>query len=323
MENNFILKEVIGDLVNGEKSLVGALMKLQYFAALTDNHMLIDFVLHELNGYPQGVILPEYRKAVNTIRVDLQFGEAAYSNLEIPLELIDEQYREVLRVHPIIQSVAVLENKMALSRDKEQGQLLSMEIPMVHWKLLQRAAGKLYKNEYYRADVVGARLLTNADIIPKALTAIRSRLLSFVIEISKSFGYNIEIDSFNKTQGANNEKLTSLFMNTVINNQGDGNLINTGTAANIDATINISKGDKEQFSHGLKSLGVEDSDIVEINQIIEEEADSFETKSLGDKSIDWITKVSGKALKGIGSISKGVTSSVLADLVKQYFGIPL
>ncbi|MGJ1525560.1 hypothetical protein ACR79H_07865 [Sphingobacterium spiritivorum] len=324
MENNFILKEVIGDLVNGEKSLVGALLKLQYFAALTENETLADFVSNELNGYSQGVDLPEYRKAVNSIRADVQFGDSTYPNLEIPFELIDEQYRDVLRVHPIIQSVSVLENKVAINRTGDKpSQLLVMEFPMIYWELVQGAAEKLYKSEFYRAQVVGARLLTNADIVPKALTAIRSRLLTFVIETSKSFGYNVEIESFNKTQETNNEKLTNLFMSTVINNQGDGNLINTGTSSKIDAKINVSKGNVAQLADALKRLGIDSDDIDEIHEIVKEEADSFKTKSLGDKTIDWITKVSGKALKGVGSIAKGATSSVLADLVKKYFDIPL
>lgn len=324
MENSFILKEVIGDLVNSETSLVGALLKLQYFAALTENETLTDFVSNELNGYSQGVDLPEYRKAVNSIRADVQFGDSTYPNLEIPFELIDEKYRDVLRMHPIIQSVSVLENKVVINRTgNKPSQLLSMEFPMIHWEIVQRAAEKLYKSEFYGAQVVGARLLTNADIIPKALTAIRSRLLTFVIETSKSFGYNVEIESFNKTQETNNEKLTNLFMSTVINNQGDGNLINTGASSKIDANITISKGNVEQLTNELKKLGIDSDDIEEIHQIVEEEADSFETKSLGEKTIDWVTKVSGKALKGVGSIAKGATSSVLADLVKQYFGIPL
>lgn len=324
MEDNFILKEVINDLVNAEKSLVGPLLKLQYFAALTENSSLMDFVLSELNGYSKMGDLPEYRKAVNMIRADIQFGDTTYPGREIPIELIDEEYREVLRMHPILQSVSILEGKIEFARSAEKrSQLLSMELPMVQWSLLQNAAKKLYRTEFYTAQVVGARLLANADILPKALTAIRSRLLSFVVEISKTFGYSILIDSFNKKQEVNNEKVTHMFMNTVINNQGDGNLINTGAKSKIEANITISKGNIQQLADEFKKLGIEQEDIQEIQQIVEEESDSFETKSLGDKAIDWITKVSGKALKGVGSIAKGATSSVLADLVKQYFDIPL
>ena len=111
-------------------------------------------------------------------------------------------------------------------------------------------------------------------------------------------------------------------MSTVINTHGDGNVVNTGENANINATITISKGNKEQLTKKFQELGIDTADIEEINQIVEDEADSQESKKLGNKTIDWITKVSGKALKGIGSIAKEVTSSMLAQFLMQYFGIP-
>lgn len=111
-------------------------------------------------------------------------------------------------------------------------------------------------------------------------------------------------------------------MNTTINNEGDGNVINTGSKANIHATITIEKGNKEQSNQKLKELGIDSSDIEELNTIVDEEVPDNEKKQLGHKAIDWISKVSGKALKGIGSIAKEVSSSVLAHIIMQYFGIP-
>jgi len=40
------------------------------------------------------------------------------------------------------------------------------------------------------------------------------------------------------------------------------------------------------------------------------------------KPLIWIANVSGKALKGVGAIAKEVTSSLLANLLSQYIGIP-
>jgi hypothetical protein len=200
-------------------------------------------------------------------------------------------------------------------------QFLVLDLPLAMLSLFQDAASKLYRNPYYSAKVIGARILGNGNIIPKALTSIRSRLLTFCMEIGDTFGYNIEIGSFNKSQNYNNEKIVQL-MNTVINNHGDGSIINTGANTNIDATITVTKGNKEQLTSKLKDLGIDPTDIEELNTIVEEEAPDVENKKLGNKTIDWISKVSGKALKGVGSIAKEVTSSLLANILMQYFGIP-
>jgi len=140
------------------------------------------------------------------------------------------------------------------------------------------------------------------------------------MEISDTFGDKIVIDTFNKEQSINNQKIIRL-MSTTINNHGDGNVINTGDNANIEASITIAQGDKEQLNKQLRTLGIDAADIEEINKIVDIEIPVEQSTTLGDSTIDWITKVSGKALKGVGSITKEVTSSLLANILMQYFGI--
>lgn len=322
MADNFILEEVIADLVDSNKSLVGPLMKLQYFAKRTKNEELLQFVLAELNGYNVQGSLPDYRITPALLQIDIRFGQVDHPNLELPVELLNENTREVFRKFTLTESVTVLEHMSNNKQDSiDGGQYLVYNFPLTLLHLLQDAAAKLYKNGYYKAVVVGGRLLGNGNILPTALTSIRSRLLSFCMDVGEEFGYNIAIESFNKSQSTNNEKIIHL-MSTVINTHGDGNVVNTGENANISASITISKGNKDQLTKKFQELGIDTADIEEINQIVEEEADSQDSKKLGNKTIDWITKVSGKVLKGVGSIAKEVTSSMLAQFLMQYFGIP-
>ncbi|RZK10433.1 MAG: hypothetical protein EOO46_10760 [Flavobacterium sp.] len=297
-------------------------MKLQYFATRTKNNELLGYVLAELTGYKERTNLPDYRITSATINVDIQFGEVKHPNLELPVEIIKGENRDLLRNFYIHDPVTVLEQMANIKAEKGgESQFLVLQLPLTMLDLFQDGASKLYRNPYYRAKVIGARILANRNIIPKALTSIRSRLLTFCMEIGETFGYNIEIGSFNKSQNSNNDKIVQL-MNTVINNHGDGSIINTGAHSNIDATITITKGDKEQLVSKLKSLGIDQGDIEEIEAIVLEEKPDQENKKLGNKTIDWISKVSGKALKGAGGIAKEVTSSLLANLLMQYFGIP-
>jgi hypothetical protein len=323
MSENSILEEIIADLVDSDKSLVGPLTKLQYFAKRTKNVELLQYVLAELNGYKKHGTLPDYRITSALIHVDIQFGNVTNSGLEIPIEMLEENNRDAFRKFYLTDSVTVLE-QMAIRKEdtNNESQYLVFNFPLTLIHLFQDAASRLYRNLYYRAKVVGVRMLGNWNIIPTALTSIRSRLLSFCMEIGDTFGYNLEIDSFNKSQTSNNEKIIH-FMSTIINNNGDGNLINSGHNANIHSIITISEGNREQLNNKLRELGIDTTDIEELNEIIEEEKlPSVENKKLGNKSIDWITRVSGKALKGVGSIAKEVTSSLLANILMQYLGIP-
>lgn len=320
--SNFILEEIIADLVDSNKSLVGPLMRLQYFAKRTGNEELMQFVLSELNGYKGKANMPDYRMAGAIIKVDIQFGETKHSDLELPVEMLPQDKQHLFSSFYLNESVAVLEEMVVTKeQSKDFSQYLVLNLPLQMTSIFKDAAVKLYRIHYYRADVIGVRLLTNRNLIPRALTVIRSRLLDFCMEIGEQFGYNIVIDSFNKYQSSNNEKILQI-MSTVINNHGDGSIINTGENANIHATINISKGNKEQLNESLKRLGVDAEDIEELNAIVVEEVPDSENKRLGNKTVDWISEVSGKALKGVGGIAKEVTSSLLANLLMQYFGIP-
>lgn len=316
MPSKFIIEEVIKDLVDDGKSLVGPLMKLQYFAQRTNNEELLTFVKDELNGYKQRDYLPDYRKSRATISVDIQMGMEVHNDKEIPVEMLSDKHKETFREFLLLESVAVLEQ---MNSSKNDGKDLALALPLSMVNFFQGAAEKLYKG-YYKPEVVGVRIYTNRNIIPRSLTSIRSRLLTFCTEIGKTFGYDIEIDSFNKAK-TNNKKIVQI-MNTTINTHGDGNVVNTGSNANIIANIKINKGDKEQLKKKLQELGIDPADTDEILGIVDKEVDTLETKKLGDRTIDWISKVSGKALKGIGNIAKEVSSSLLANLVCQYFGIP-
>jgi len=323
MKEKFLLEQVTSELMDNNTSLIGPIMKLQYFASRTGNSELLEFILSELNGYKVKDTLPDYRISKAIIYVDVQFGDIRHPDLEIPVEMIDEKHRYLFQNFTVTDSVSVLEQMSLTDKEsKNYSNYLVVNLPLTYIHYFQEAATSLYKNPYFQTKVVGSRLLTNKNIILRALTSVRSRLLTFCLEIGSNFGYEISIENYNKSQKLNNQKITN-YMTTIINNNGDGNIANTGDNSNIHATITISKGNREQLSKKLEELKIDREDIKEINQIIDkEEASIIENNNLGDSTIEWITKVTGKALKGVGSIAKEVTSSLLANLLMQYFGIP-
>lgn len=94
MKDTFLLQEVIDDLVNTEKSLSSPLIKLNYFAKLIKNQKLIDYTENELQGYNANPeLIPEYRRALGTLIVDLQTQFEKYLGNQLPISMIDDRYR--------------------------------------------------------------------------------------------------------------------------------------------------------------------------------------------------------------------------------------
>lgn len=115
---------------------------------------------------------------------------------------------------------------------------------------------------------------------------------------------------------------THIMGNIIINNTGNGNVINTGNESNIENHVTIYKSDLSRLQSELEKHGVDKEDIQKISEIISTEQPNIETNRLGKKSNDWISKIINKSLNGIGKISTGITANILATLIKQYYGMP-
>jgi hypothetical protein len=316
--NTFVLQEVINDLINADTSLVSPMMKLNYFARLIKNDELLEFTNLELNGYGSvEAVHPAYRKSIASLMVTLQAGH--YSHVkELPIVMLPEPFNELMRYVEVSEGIGVLEQMIAKSQDKDANDLVK-PLPMEMLPEIQPAAAKLYKSDA-SITVVAARIFTNANIVTQILNTVRTKLLAFTMELGENFGYNIEISSFKKDQAINNQTINN-FMKTEINNTGDGNVTNTGDNAQINATISITKGDLKKLNETLKANGIEDTDIEELNAIVQTEQPDFENKKLGEKANSWILNIIGKTLSGIGKIGTGVSANLLATLIKHFYGI--
>lgn len=320
MKHTFLLQEVIDDLVNTDKSLSAALMKLNYFGKLIKNQELIEYTQSELNGYrDKDENIPSYRRTIGTLYIDMQMYIHRHSG-QLPVSMIEEPYQSALRYVYVREGIAAIEK---LARDTEgndsNGQIAT-QLPMEMLHILQGPARKLYKSDA-RVDVIGARLAGNASIVVEIPNAIRTKLLDFAMSIAENFGYNIEIESFNKKSEINNQTIIHQ-MNNTITNSGDGNVINTGNENQIENNVTLYKGDISRLQSEFEKQGIEQEDIQEISAIITDEQPNIEQNRLGEKANSWISKIINKSLNGVGKIATGISSNILATLIKQYYGMP-
>lgn len=319
MKKPFVLQELIDDIVNTDKSLTAALMKLNYFGRLIKNDELIHYTNNELNGYRgKEEEIPEYRKTSATLYIEMQAYQSHHSG-QLPLSMLEEPYRSALQFVFIKEGISAVEK---LSRESDKGDSegqISTTLPMEMLHILQEPARKLYRTNV-RIDVISARLSGNSNIVVEIPNAIRTKLLEFVMLIAEKFGYDIEIESFNKQSETNNQTIIHQ-MNTTINNTGDGNIITTGDKNQIENNLTLYKGDTNRLQDELRKQGIEEDDIAEITEIVQNEQSNTETGRLGEKTNGWISKIINKSLNGIGKIASGISVNLLATLAKEYYGI--
>lgn len=186
---------------------------------------------------------------------------------------------------------------------------------MEYLHYFQPSVEKLYKPPFYKAKIIGATMTCNEVFILGISNNIRMILMDFITNIAEQFGYDIEIKTFNEKP--ENNKIIIEQMNNIINNTGDGNTINMGNNNHNENNISIHKGNIERLQQELSRLGLEQEDIDEISEIVKSEP-LDEEKGLGEKSKNWLNKIFGKVINGIGNISKGVSVELLTKLITEF-----
>jgi hypothetical protein len=314
-QTKFLLQQVIDDLIESRSSLVGPLMKLNYFGRLSKNEELIDFTGKEINGYSaKETNIPEYRKTLAKLMVDVQAARHRHT-VEIPITMLEEPLNKALRYLDAREGISTIEN-MALEMSKNQENEFYRPLPLEMLPYIQPALDRLYRSNT-RLNAVGARLYGNGNLLLEIPNHIRTKLLEFVMTIAERLGYDIENLKGNP---AETNKIINNIMHQTINSSGNGNIVNTGDNNSLTANFRIQKGDKRQLAEKLLKNGLEAADIDELINIIDKEEPKNST-TLGEKANKWIAGIVEKSLNGIGKISNSITSNILATIIKGYYGM--
>jgi hypothetical protein len=318
--NTFILNNVINDLIDAEKSLISPLMKLNYFGRFTKNTELTEYTLNEINGYSVASKLPDYRKIGSRLYVDFQAGWNSHPNKEVPIAGLDEGIQEFCSHIPVYESIREIENMNLKFSEKDSSYELQFPIPLELLPQIQPYATRLYRSDT-RMQITGAKLTGNSSKMLGITETVRTNLLAFSMEIAEKFGYEIELTDFNADREDNNKTILQYMTTNNITNKGDGNIINTGDKAKIEATINITKGNKDELVKHLQDNGISEEDTAELIDIIDTEQPNPETKTFGKKVSDWTKKMIGKAVDGSWNIGIGAAGSIVAEAIGKYYGI--
>ncbi|OKS86122.1 AbiTii domain-containing protein [Mucilaginibacter polytrichastri] len=304
-----LIETIINELTDVNLSLTSPLLKTKVLASRIGNKELTAWVNLELNGYQNKEDLPDYRKATGNLIGDYLNGTMRVSNHVLPIPTFETSFDDELRSFELFDGIDPLEKMSATATESLVKQYNQGQVNIIQNLLMT------YANVAGNFQLFSVGIAVPAGILKTTLNAVRNKLLDFMIALETEFGLEVKIE----TLQSNHNKITTI-MNTTINTNGDGNLINTGAQANVTNTVTISKGNQEVLKKTLTDNQVSETDANELLQIIDAEQPISDT-DFGAKVNKWIYTMMGKAMDGSWKIGIGAAGGLLAKAISHYYGL--
>ncbi|RZJ87742.1 MAG: hypothetical protein EOO20_15355 [Chryseobacterium sp.] len=300
-----LISDIINELMDYDKAITGPLLKTKVLASRIGHNNLMAWVDGELSGYTKGTRLPEYRQSKGIPEGNYLNGYTQYTNTAIPIAHLKEDVANGLTKIVMRDSISSIENLVG-----KKGLKISVNAQA---KLYLEQTIQDLGNPYFQ--ILNVHLQIPASFLTDILSNVRSKLLNFMLEIENEFGQETEIQDLKSKLGIVNN-----IMNNTINTNGDGNIINTGNHANISATVNVAKQNKDHLESILKENFVEPTDITELLNVIDRDQPA-EGTSFGKKVNAWVHKMLAKSLDGSWQVGIGTAGTLLAEAIKKYYGL--
>jgi hypothetical protein len=295
-----IIDDLINELTDKTKSLTDILIKTKILAYKLKNSELKLWIDNELNGY-QAENIPEYRIVACQLVGTISNGFQRANNYPIPLIGFDEDLKEKILTFRLSQSISTLDHFI----NKEKGGKMQISVPAELYGYLSKDFGSGFVVEYARKEIDKTQVV-------QLLTAVRTKLLDFLLQLNDEFGDDDNEKKLEEEQ--TKEKVSSMFHSSFF---GNNTTIIVGNN-NIQNVSNITKGSFKSLAKVLKENGVSKADIQELQTVIEIEKPVNQQFGAGVKK--WISKMLNKAVEGSWEISLGAAGSLLADAIATYYG---
>lgn len=305
-----LVNDIINELIDTDKSISSPLLKTKVLASRLQNETLLKWVSNELKGYDDSDELPIYRKFKGNIVGTFINGNQRYTSQPVPILGLSKKTQDNLTGMKFFESISSLEKINLEDGRTMMGYVFSAEVTGFieeNW----RSMGNPY------LQLINCQRRVSGSVVEEIIASVRNSLLDFMLKIDSEFGNITEIEEL-KTK---REEIATIMNQTIINTSGDGIIVNTGEKAKITAKINITKGSKDELFRRLKEGGIKEEDIAELIEIIDDEEPNFVNNTFGQKVNIWTQKMLGKALDGSWNIGIGAAGSLVAEVVKAYYGM--
>lgn len=230
------INTIIKEITDPQTKLKDTLLKVQVLAFKIKNPKLKEWVENELNGYI-GKEVPKYRQIPSAVFGNLEqdrgFGGLLRRNHEpLPIEYLEKELREAMMTVRMTSSVAELE--LMIQKDGD----CQINIPHI----IHNEITKFLGNNWVVSNAWQKISLNSVEGI---LNSIKSKLLTFLLELADEIGEQENIDIME-----HKKKIDNLFDKTIGNLTGETINISIGTdnvqsvSTGDNAKVNVAKGKK-------------------------------------------------------------------------------
>ena len=300
-----LIDEIIVLLSDAKSNLTEALLKTKILLHQIAHKELTEWVNHELDGYPEGISLPEYRVLHTHVLANFSNMVMRYQGHPIPIGHLRPDQREKLERTEISDSLAVIEE---LAAPKKSG-TLQRPLPMEMNSLLGKTLANGFRIEQAWCEI-------NIPEMKGILVQVRSRLLDFLLELKGSLG-EATTESEVKQQGAKVDA-TSMFNNAIF---GANATIVVGHHVDQKVHNETVRGDLGKLATALRELGVPADEIRNLETAVEADNANGKGPSFSGETGRWYSRLLARAAEGGMQIGIDVVTTEIGRLLGSFLGV--
>lgn len=305
-----LLDEIVALLSDENGSLNQALLKTKVLLHKLGQQELTGWVNDELNGYGEGKEVPQYRVVRAKVIGNLSNLGWRYSNALLPIRHLPEHVQEFLETEKLRHALSVLER----FANKQTGKLVHQIPPEYNASL-----GESLENGYWVEAAWGQ---IESSQVMQVVTAVRSRLLDFILELQGKLGDDVSDESIKAE--ASKIDMPAMFAHSIFGSNttfGDHTTFVLGHGNSQQVTNSIIKGDFNVLAGELKKYGVEGQDVTALQAAIETDMDAPEhaEKRFGPAVKKWMHGMMGKAIDLSWQVEINVAGGLLSNALQAYY----
>lgn len=227
--------QIIKDIANGSVDTITALKLAKVLISDLNNLEIVEWIDHEISGYPTEAELPTYRKVHGNLVGSYIKGSMAHymqwNNVSIPLGKMPDNQKEMLLSVEFYDSVEAL--KKLSQKSLDSGGQIAKIIPADIFSAIST-----YNNDLHMI-ITSARVVIGTHILSNIFSVIENKLLDMLMILEKEFGSLDELDIDTTTKSEEelrdiSDRILVLVYNDNHVSIGDGNKIKE---SNIASTI--------------------------------------------------------------------------------------
>ncbi len=297
-----LLTEIQNDAISDAVPVNSLLRKVMLLAHKLDSGPLEDWVKHELNGYPDEVEVPSYRKIPLSFKASLSNGFYMHNNAPIAQYLVKKAAgKDDIDVFYCRQAIGTIDYK-----DAEQD---TLALNMDNFALILR--GKVVDKSWdvlrFWAEMPASKVMGISD-------AVRNKVLEFALALQKRYP-NADDVEWIKSQESGAAIVSQVFNTTITN--GNAGVIGAANASSVNITVN--NGNLQDLRTQLTQHGVSAEDMEALEAALKDEPE-IKDKKFGPKVAGWVANMLGKAGAGVWDMGLGAGGALLEKALLGYYG---